>query len=85
MPTATLTSKGQFTLPKAVRERLGLHAGDRIAVDLDEARGVAMLRPLNRTAKEVFGLLRARAPVEPVSVERMREAVRERLRRRQAP
>ena len=27
---STITSKGQTTLPKAVREALGLHAGDKI-------------------------------------------------------
>ena len=27
---ATLTSKGQVTVPKAVRDALGLHAGDQI-------------------------------------------------------
>lgn len=27
---ATLTSNGQITLPKAVREELGLHEGDRV-------------------------------------------------------
>jgi len=30
MPTATLTSKGQITLPAKVREDLGLDAGDKI-------------------------------------------------------
>ncbi|WPP02075.1 type II toxin-antitoxin system PrlF family antitoxin [Pseudomonas sp. HR96] len=32
--TATLTSKGQITLPKAVRQLLGLDTGGKIAFDL---------------------------------------------------
>lgn len=30
MPTATVTSKGQITIPAAVREALGLNAGERV-------------------------------------------------------
>ena len=30
MPAATLTSKGQITVPQAVRQSLGLHTGDRL-------------------------------------------------------
>jgi antitoxin PrlF len=30
MASATLTSKGQVTLPKSARERLGVEAGDRL-------------------------------------------------------
>jgi antitoxin PrlF len=30
VPTATMTSKGQLTVPAEVRERLGLHAGSRV-------------------------------------------------------
>ena len=30
MTTATLTSKGQITIPAAVREALGVNAGDRV-------------------------------------------------------
>ena len=36
MPTSTVTSKGQITIPKKVRERLGLSSGDRLLFRFDE-------------------------------------------------
>ena len=34
---STLTAKGQTTVPKAVRQALGIRAGDRIAFRVDRA------------------------------------------------
>jgi AbrB family looped-hinge helix DNA binding protein len=31
MPGATITSKGQITLPKRIRQRLGVKPGDRVS------------------------------------------------------
>jgi AbrB family looped-hinge helix DNA binding protein len=39
---ATITSKGQITIPLAIRERLGLKAGDQI--DFDEQASVLLGR-----------------------------------------
>ena len=36
MLRATLTSKGQLTVPKDVRERLGLKSGDRVVFEFEE-------------------------------------------------
>jgi len=41
MPRAKLTSKGQVTIPRVVRERLGPQTGDEI--DFNEERGVYTL------------------------------------------
>ena len=35
MVRATLTSKGQLTIPKEVRERLGLSSGDQVVFEFD--------------------------------------------------
>ncbi|MHB8508069.1 MAG: AbrB/MazE/SpoVT family DNA-binding domain-containing protein [Candidatus Dormibacteria bacterium] len=42
---ARLTSKGQITIPKAVREALGLHEGDAVIFRVDGERAI-----LGRTA-----------------------------------
>lgn len=43
--TATLSSKGQITIPKAIRERLGITAGDRVVLTVED--GAIVLRPLH--------------------------------------
>lgn len=41
---ATVTEKGQTTVPKSVRDALGLGHGDRIAFSIDENRRVSIER-----------------------------------------
>ncbi|MGH9316593.1 MAG: AbrB/MazE/SpoVT family DNA-binding domain-containing protein [Thermoanaerobaculia bacterium] len=73
MPTATLTSKGQLTLPKKVREALGLKPGDQVDFVLDAA-GDVRLRPGAYDVRELRGLLR-RAGRRAVSLEDMERAI----------
>ncbi|MBM3334421.1 AbrB/MazE/SpoVT family DNA-binding domain-containing protein [Candidatus Sumerlaeota bacterium] len=56
MVTATITSKGQITIPKAVRDSLRLHSGDRVEF-LVRGDGDAILKPIAKTVNEVFGML----------------------------
>jgi AbrB family looped-hinge helix DNA binding protein len=42
---ATMTSKGQITLPKSVRDALGLRAGDRVMFRVHEDRAVLAKMP----------------------------------------
>ncbi|AGW13791.1 type II toxin-antitoxin system PrlF family antitoxin [Megalodesulfovibrio gigas] len=37
---ASITSKGQITLPKSIRQLLGVGAGDKVAFELDGSRVV---------------------------------------------
>ena len=67
---ATITSKGQTTIPKAVRDRLGMRAGDRMTFTvLPDA--LVLMRVKTRTAADLAGLLhkegRAPVPVERLS------------------
>jgi antitoxin PrlF len=72
MPSAVLTSKGQVTIPKAVRDALGLDTGDRI--DFIEAEtGVYHVVAATRDVRELKGIIGK--PRKPVSVDDMRRAV----------
>ena len=53
---ATLTSKGQLTLPKAARDALDLKSGQRFAVEVSKA-GDLILKPQRADALAVRGLL----------------------------
>ncbi len=59
MPTATITTKGQITIPKEVRDRLGLAVGDRLEFVVDE-QGTVVLKPARRAARDLYGFLRRR-------------------------
>jgi len=43
--SARLTSKGQVTLPKAVRESLGLRAGDSVIFRVEDGRAILAKTP----------------------------------------
>ncbi|MBK8048015.1 MAG: AbrB/MazE/SpoVT family DNA-binding domain-containing protein [Anaerolineales bacterium] len=51
---ATVTSKGQVTIPAAVREQLGISAQDRVIFRMGKDRSV-MIEPLPMTLEEAFG------------------------------
>jgi len=56
MPLSTITSKGQITVPKEVRDVLGLKSGDKVDFRL-EKDGTARMLPLSRKVSDVFGML----------------------------
>ncbi len=76
MPAATLTTKGQLVVPKAIRDRMGIHPGDRLDfVVLDD--GNVLMRPVTEDVSRLKGLLR-RPGRAPVSVEEMNRIIRDR-------
>lgn len=72
MTTATISSKGQTTIPGAIRRGLGLVAGDRVEFLLAPG-GYAVLLPRDMQPRDLRGLLPR--PDRPATVEEMREAV----------
>jgi AbrB family looped-hinge helix DNA binding protein len=67
---ATLTSKGQTTIPKEIRDRLQMKVGDRMTFTL-LSDGTVLMRVKNKSAMDVAGRLhkkgRKTLPVEDLS------------------
>ena len=71
MPTATVTSKGQVTIPNAVREELGINTGTKLLF-VQTSQGY-LLRAANNSVMRLSGSLKYDGP--PVSLEEMDEAI----------
>lgn len=76
MPTATMTSKGQITIPIEVRTALRIDAGDRVEFVRNEQTGYYELVPLNISIKSLKGIVPKRG--KPLSIREMNRIVRER-------
>lgn len=72
MTTATLTSKGQITIPAIVRSALGVEAGDRVEfVQVEPGR--FELVAATQSVTSLKGLIRK--PMVPVTIEKMNETI----------
>ena len=71
--TATLTSKGQTTIPKAIRQHLNLKAGDRLEF-IVESDGRVVLLPATVRVRDLKGVLPK--PKRPVRLDEMEQAIR---------
>jgi len=74
MPTATITSKGQITIPKQVRTRLGIGTGDRVEF-VEIKAGVFQIVAATQDIKSLKGIVPK--PKRPVTIDDMNKAVAE--------
>jgi len=54
--STTMTSKGQVTVPREIREQLGLKSGDKMTFTM-LSDGTVVMRPKNRRLSELAGAL----------------------------
>ena len=80
---ATLTSKGQITLPKEIRDRLGLDAGSMLDFQLLPDNTITA-RPVKPDARNLRGLLKS-PHARPLTVAQMDEGIAQHLREKHAP
>jgi AbrB family looped-hinge helix DNA binding protein len=71
MPEATVTSKGQVTIPATIRKAMGLTAGERVVfTQLDD--GTIVFRAKRRSIMELKGILKPpKGSRRPVSIKDM--------------
>jgi AbrB family looped-hinge helix DNA binding protein len=74
MTVATMTSKGQITIPKEIRDELGLEPGTKVSF-VRLGPGEVRLRVKRGSLKDLAGILKYDGP--PISIEEMDEAIAE--------
>ena len=72
MTTATVTSKGQITIPAPVRAALGLEAGSRVEF-VEVEKGQYLIVAATDEVQSLKGMLRK--PRSTVSIEQMNEVI----------
>ena len=77
MALATLTTKGQVTIPKEVRDSLKLHTGDKIEISVTDNRE-AVIRPVTKKVDDIFCKLHS-PDQKAVPLEEIDEAIRKRM------
>lgn len=74
MAESTLTSKGQITIPKVVRERLHLEPGDTVYFDIHDDGSVSMLTR-KHSLESLVGLLKGKVRLKrPITIDEMNPA-----------
>lgn len=73
MPTGTITTKGQITIPKEVRDRLQLKAGSRVNFVFGR-NGSVTLKPVKTDFRSLRGIIKS--PLgRPITIKEMNEAI----------
>ena len=72
MPTATMTSKGQITIPIKVRKALGLVAGDKIDI-FEVEEGQFQMKTRNASIRDLEGCIPKLDHI--VTIEEMNQAI----------
>ena len=74
MATATITSKGQVTIPVEVRKKMGLKAGDRVHF-VESTNGDFLLKAKKGSIEELRGMIKWKG--KPLSIREMNKVIEE--------
>jgi AbrB family looped-hinge helix DNA binding protein len=77
METGTLSSKGQITIPKKIRDYLQIQTSEKlIFVPLE--KGKVLITTERKSASSIFGMLKHKKKKQPVSLDQMDSAIQKR-------
>jgi len=71
MAEASITSKGQITIPAEIRRKMNLNPNDRVVFTL-LPNGTTVMRPKNRLVKELAGSLKSKTGKKRVATKDLR-------------
>ena len=74
MPMSTMTSKGQITLPKEIRDYLHADIGTKLHFSIQD-NGEIIMKAVNRPIQELEGYL-SKYVKRTVSIEEMNQAIK---------
>ena len=77
METGTLSSKGQITIPKKIREYLNIQTSEKILF-IPVEDGKVLITAEQKSATSIFGILKHRRKERPVSAKQMEDAIQKR-------
>ncbi len=72
MSAAKLTSKGQVTIPKDIRQHLKIDQGDKIEFFVGK-NGMVIISPIRPDVRKLKGIIPK--PSKPISIEDMNKAI----------
>jgi len=75
MEQAKVTSKGQITIPKKIREKLNINPGDKVIFSENE-KGELVIETKKKSILRLAGILH-RPDQKKITIEEMNEAVKE--------
>lgn len=75
MTATTITTKGQVTIPKRVRDSLGLKPGRKVTFGVDE-NGHATIIPVGKPTKSPFAGVRGKLKSDPLTTDEIMALLR---------
>jgi len=82
MPIATLTPKGQMTIPKEVRDALNLKPSEKVIIVVEGSH--AIITPLRGNILDLGGSVKIPDKEKPINFHKIREEVKKKVAKRAA-